>query len=425
MNLEPLSGPPPKVTTFDHLDTEAFARDLRALRAREEALMGAQDLAHLRKLELWGRLCTWLGYATAWLLPNPISALLISTGAFSRWTIMMHHVGHRGYDRVPGVPARYTSKVFAQGPRRFVDFMDWMVPAGWDLEHNIMHHYHTGDMGDPDLVERDVAWLRRARWPLALKYASLLYFAFTWKVLYYVPRTMRAIQYARARRAGQIGPSLEETGGVATCAYPYDTRALAQRRGTFSPFNARGRETWRRSLLPYALLRFVVLPSLFLPLGTTAALYVLINSLLAEAFTNLHTFVVIGPNHAGEDVHRFEGPMKGRAEFYLRSILGSANYNTGSEVGDFLQGYLNYQIEHHLFPDMPALRLKRLQPQVKSLCQQYGVPYVQEPVFRRVHQLLKVMTGQVSMTLGKTGVGAQQQGPAAQPPQAQDVAVPA
>src|SRR5277367_6008586 len=97
------------------IDHEAFARDLAALRAEIDAAIGPEDFAHLRKMERWGRLCTALGYATAWIAPNPLSAAAIALGNTSRWAIVMHHVGHRGYDRVPGVPANYTGRRFAAG----------------------------------------------------------------------------------------------------------------------------------------------------------------------------------------------------------------------------------------------------------------------------------------------------------------------
>ena len=109
--------------SYDSVDYEGFARAVKALGEEAQSQLGDDDIRHLRKIERWGRLCTIVGYGTAWLAPNPLSALLISQGAFTRWTTLMHHIGHRGYDRVPGIPPRYTSKVFASGWRRFVDFL--------------------------------------------------------------------------------------------------------------------------------------------------------------------------------------------------------------------------------------------------------------------------------------------------------------
>jgi hypothetical protein len=46
------------------------------------------------------------------------------------------------------------------------------------------------------------------------------------------------------------------------------------------------------------------------------------NSLLAEALTNLHTFIVVGPNHAGDDLYRFSDRPGSKAELYWRQIVG-------------------------------------------------------------------------------------------------------
>src|SRR5262245_26949319 len=100
------------------IDRTAFARELALLRAEIDASSDKDDLAHLQKMERWGRVSAAIGYATAWIAPNPISALLIALANTTRWAIVMHHVGHRGYDRVPDVPERYTSRCFAKGARR-------------------------------------------------------------------------------------------------------------------------------------------------------------------------------------------------------------------------------------------------------------------------------------------------------------------
>ena len=122
----------------------------------------------------------------------------------------------------------------------------------------------------------------------------------------------------------------------------------------------------------------------------------------AEALTNVHTFAIIAPNHAGDDVYRFDTPAKGRAELYVRQVAGSANYATGGDVRDFLQGFLNYQIEHHLFPTLSPRKYQQMQPRVKAICAKYGVPYVQQSVFRRVKKLVDVMVGNTSMLHGVT-----------------------
>lgn len=362
------------------IDVEGFAGALKQLQDEVEADLGARDFAHLRKLERWGRACTALGYATAWMAPNPISAALLSTGNVARWTMVTHHISHRAMDRIPGVPERYTSKGFAQGARRFVDWLDWMLPEAWHHEHDVLHHYHTGELEDPDLVEENVRSVRELDAPKALKYAAVGFYALTWKLTYYAPNTFQILGALRRRRAGL--PKEEEP---------------ARYLSAFDPRTAEGREFWRRCVLPYGLTRFGLIPALFLPLGPLAVANVLANSVGAEALANLHSFAIIAPNHAGDDVYRFEGRIERKAEFFLRQVLGSANFTGGSELADFLQGYLNYQIEHHLFPDLPPGRYREIQPRVKEICARFGVPYVEQSVFARVKKLVDIMVGNTSM----------------------------
>jgi fatty acid desaturase len=77
--------------------------------------------------------------------------------------------------------------------------------------------------------------------------------------------------------------------------------------------------------------------------------------------------------------------------------MGSANYHCGGEFTDYMSCWLNYQIEHHLFPDLPMRQYSRIQPEVKALCEKHGIPYRQESVFRRFGRLLDVAVGKTSM----------------------------
>ena len=234
-------------TPFSGLDAAAFTRALADIRRDTQARLGEADLRHLRRIQTWGRLCTLVGYALApWFIFNPLAALLISQGNLTRW-LLMHHIGHRGYDKVPGVPPRYTSAVFATGWHRFTDWFDWMLPEAWNHEHNVLHHYYTGEGADPDLVEQIVTDSVMTRGPMVRRYLFVAFFATTWKWSYYAPNTFRTLDNVQRRRRGE--PDI-------TSWWAY-----------FNPFWSEGRTFLRRCILPYGLMRFVVLPALFLPLG--------------------------------------------------------------------------------------------------------------------------------------------------------------
>lgn len=369
------------------IDYEGFARELDALRAELDASLGPDDVAHMRKLEGFGRFCTVAGYATAGIMPNPLSMALIGQGNVARWTILMHHVTHKGMDKVPGAPERLTSKKFARGSRRWLDWPDWIAPAAWQHEHNTLHHYHTGELTDPDLVEENLTAMRDASWPKLAKYAAVAFYACTWKLTYYAPNTYQFLRRAERRRASRATIGDEPP---AKLWQAFDLRTDD------------GRAFWKENLLPYALGRFVAIPAMYLPLGPWAVFSAWANTLGAELWANVYSFGIIASNHAGDDLYRYDRATTDRAEFYVRQVAGSVNFKTGGDLNDFLHGFLNYQIEHHLWPDLPPSAYQRAQPKVKEICERYGVPYVQESVFKRFKKLVDIMVGNTSMKQGTT-----------------------
>ena len=63
-----------------------------------------------------------------------------------------------------------------------------------------------------------------------------------------------------------------------------------------------------------------------------------------------------------------------RSEWYLRQMLGAANFKAGRLLA-FASGNLCYQIEHHMFPDLPSNRYAQIALRVRALCEKYDLPY--------------------------------------------------
>ena len=354
---------------------EAFFTELDALEAEIRAELSGADLEHLERISRWGRACAIAGWSTSWMGPNLFSAGLLALSRSARWSMVAHHVSHGGYDRLDN--PRYHRRNFARGfRRRLRDWLDVIPPAGWDHEHNNLHHTRLGESADPDLVEENLAWLRSSGLPAPIRYALLLVMAASWKWIYYAPSTVQEQLVAE-------GSSPQR-------------RSLKDWR-VYSPTHPDGRALIFGSYLPYALVQFVLMPGLLAPLGPLAVASAATNSALAELLTNLHTFLIITTNHAGEDVYAFEDAPTDRRDFQLRQILGSVNYRTGSDLNDFLHGWLNYQIEHHVWPDLSMLQYQRVQPRLKALCEKHGVPYIQESVWVRLKKTTDIMTGRTSM----------------------------
>ncbi len=361
------------------IDLDALTRDLNALRDELRAEMGEEDLKHLKKMVRWGRTAGFVGWLTSGIAPNPISPFLMSTSNFTRWAMVAHHVLHRGYDKVEGTPEHYTSKKFAQGKRRLLDWLDWIEPEAWVHEHNFQHHYKLGEAHDPDQPELNLGFLRDSKIPMPLRYALVGFFTVTWKYLYYAPNTNGELHFHKIKKK-EKGERLDL----------FNWRIWA-------PFSDPGKRLWSKSWLPYFAWRFGVMPLPFLLFGPVAWASSLSNMVLAEMMANFHSFFIIVPNHAGEDLYRFEEPIENRSEFYLRQIIGSTNYKTGSDFNDFMHGFLNYQIEHHLWPDLSMKAYQKAQPRVKEICEKHGVPYVQESALIRFKKLVDVMVGKTSM----------------------------
>jgi fatty acid desaturase len=373
---------------YEDVDKQQLESDINNIKETMPPV-GEEDFQHLLKLERWSKMFTYSGYAlivfmaifdissefSFWIFAI-ISAILIAIGNVTRWADIVHPILHGAYDKVPNIPERYTKKFFAKGARRYIDWLDWIKPQAWEYEHNIMHHYHLGEPDDPDNVERNLQWLIQSKIPMWLRYIIIYAFAGTWKFTYYAPNTLRILENKKNR----------------------DQEKLEITDFQLNPLTKNGLELWMEYLLPYIVIKFVLFPVLFaVVFGTTVGINALIILLIAEYFANLHSFLVIVPNHSAEDIYMFSKPHKSTGEFYLRQIMGSVNYNTKPDFNDFVHGFLNYQIEHHLFPNMPNSYYQRMQPIVKEICKKHNLEYRQESVFKRIQMSINLMVGKTKL----------------------------
>jgi fatty acid desaturase len=90
------------------------------------------------------------------------------------------------------------------------------------------------------------------------------------------------------------------------------------------------------------------------------------------------------PNHKGMPVLTADDEL----DYLRRQVLTSRNIRGGRWV-DFLLGGLNYQIEHHLFPNMPRPNLRRSQHLIRQFCHQHGVSYTDATLFGSYRQVLR------------------------------------
>jgi len=121
-------------------------------------------------------------------------------------------------------------------------------------------------------------------------------------------------------------------------------------------------------------------------LSGPSALTTLGANVTANVIRNLWTHSVIMCGHFPEGVETFskasiEGETRG--EWYLRQMLGSANI-TGSPLMHLMTGNLSFQIEHHLYPDLPSNRYQEIAPKVREVFDRYGLTYTSGSLPRQV-----------------------------------------
>ncbi len=99
---------------------------------------------------------------------------------------------------------------------------------------------------------------------------------------------------------------------------------------------------------------------------------------------NLWSNAIIFCGHFPDQTYMFtedEVADESRGAWYVRQMIGAANID-GGPFFHVLSGNLSYQVEHHLYPDMPSSRYRQIAPRVKEICERYGLPYNTGP-FRR------------------------------------------
>jgi NADPH-dependent stearoyl-CoA 9-desaturase len=97
----------------------------------------------------------------------------------------------------------------------------------------------------------------------------------------------------------------------------------------------------------------------------------------------VHTIVFCGHIPDGAEVFtEREFELETRGGWYVRQLLGSCNLD-GSRLFHIMAGSLSFQIEHHLFPDLPSNRYPEIAPRVREVCRRYGLPYSSGPLARQ------------------------------------------
>ena len=318
-------------------DVEQLAKELDAIRADIEESRGGRDARYIRRsiqlqraLAAGGRIALFASRnKLAWVT----GTAMLATAKIIENMELGHNITHGQWD-------------WMNDPEIHSTEWEWDTTCPsvqWKHSHNFVHHKYTNVVGlDGDVgygimrVTRDQHW---ESWMLGNPiYNLLLGTLFEWGVALHHIETVKIRKkektWAEARKDLRvIGKKVAKQAGKDYLVFP----ALTGR-------------NWKHTLKA---------------------------NLTANLIRNYWSYMVIFCGHFPDGaekftVDEFENETKG--EWYLRQMLGSANFNAGRFMA-FISGNLCYQIEHHLFPDLPSNRYAEIGVRVRELCDKYDLPY--------------------------------------------------
>jgi len=332
------------VDVFAHLtdaDIENLGVELDAIRQDIEDSRGARDAGYIRRtiaaqraLEVAGRvLLAASSRRSAWWA----GTVTLGVAKIIENMEIGHNVMHGQWD-------------WMNDPEIHSSTWEWDMAGSakhWKYTHNFVHHKYTNILGmDDDVGYGMLRVTRDQRWKkynlLQLLWNTLLAIGFEWGV---------GLQHV-------------EIGKIAKKRM--DHEEARQRIDEF--FTKAGRQV---------LKDYVAFPALTsLSPGATYRSTLTANA-TANVIRNVWSNAVIFCGHFPDGAEKFTktdmiGETKG--QWYLRQMLGSANFEAGP-VLRFMSGNLCLQIEHHLYPDLPSNRLHEISVRVRQICDKYDLPY--------------------------------------------------
>ncbi len=332
------------VPAFAHLteaDIENLAVELDAIRQDIEDSRGERDSRYIRRtiaaqraLEVTGRLLLAASSRrSAWWA----GTVTLGVAKIVENMEIGHNVMHGQWD-------------WMNDPEIHSSTWEWDMSGAskhWRFTHNFMHHKYTNILGMDDDVGYGVLRVTRdERWkPFNLSnllFNTLLALGFEWGV---------GLQHLEL---GRIFKGRDDRDATMVRLREFSAKA--------------GRQVVKD---------YVAYPAVTALSPGATFMSTLKANAVANVIRNVWANAVIFCGHFPDGAEKFTktdmvGETKG--QWYLRQMLGSANFEGGPALR-FMSGNLCHQIEHHLYPDLPSSRLHEISIRVREVCEKYDLPY--------------------------------------------------
>lgn len=286
---------------------------------------------------------TALAYVGGWVAVFAIGESWLQLGMAVISALILTHVAFLGHD--VGHRQVFTSRRKSEMFGYIAGNLGIGMSQGWWTDKHNRHHAHPNQLGhDPDVADGVIAWTAEQ----AAGRRGFAGWLARWQGVLFFPMLLLE------------GLNLHVTS----------VRALGER-----PKN--------RRLLEGALLFGHFGGSIALAFLAMSPLQAVAFLVIQQALWGVYMGASFAPNHKGMPVLAEDDKM----DFLRRQVITSRNVK-GSPFTDFALGGLNYQIEHHLFPNMPRPALRKAQPIVQAFCDQRGIPYLQTGLIESYRQSL-------------------------------------
>ncbi len=218
----------------------------------------------------------------------------------------------------------------------------------WKTKHNTVHHTYTNIEGvDDDLNARPLLRLNAEQNKSFLHNYQHFYFPFAYSLLYIYWVLFTDYKKYFLGRVGEI---------------PLPKMSFSDH---FSFWFYKMFHIFMIGVVPIYMLGFESWLIGFLIFGATAGVVLSLVFQLAHVVEETSFPLVDEETGTTED------------EWVIHQIKTTANFSPTNLLVRWFTGGLNYQVEHHLFPNISHIHYPAISKIVKELCEEYDVPYLQ------------------------------------------------
>jgi fatty acid desaturase len=361
---------------------EEIGREFDQLHQQVRDSLGDRDARYIRSMIALQRRLALLGrvelIASRWRFPWILGASTLGLAKILENMEIGHNVLHGQWDWMndPVINSRA---------------WDWDTAStaeAWRHSHNYIHHTFTNILGkDRDLGYEIMRIDPHQKWyPFYLLqpfYNIVLAMLFEWGVAFH-DLDFEAIRKGEKDKE-QVRKELKGIARKARSQIQKDYIAwplisgIVMTLAELAYFSARGQqdEKPRGNILKQMVKR----RSFREPFKRT-----LTADIAANLIRNVWSYAIIFCGHFPDQTYTFTEEETGdesRGAWYVRQLTGAANID-GGPVFHVISGNLGYQVEHHLYPDMPSSRYGEIAPKVREICQRYGLPYNSGPFHQQL-----------------------------------------